>query len=84
MYVSSVIEVYALEFGRQIRIFGRDILSSDKQWVEVISTPMIIPNTDVDLCCLATQTDIGLLLAEHRASTKGSEPAHLGNNLKKV
>lgn len=51
--LGSVIEVYGLEFGRQIWIFARNILSSDKQWVEVISTPMIIPNTDSDSCCLA-------------------------------
>ena len=75
MNVSSVIEVYALEFGRQIWIFGRDILSSDKQWAEVISTPMIIPNTDVDSCCLATKTDTG------RLCLQSTEQAPKGLNL---
>lgn len=78
-----MIEVYVLEFGRQIWIFGRGVLSSDKQWVEVISNPMIIAHTDVDSCCLATQPDVGLLLAEHIESTKKSELARLKNNLKK-
>lgn len=57
-----------------------------KQWVDVISNPMIIANTDVDLCCLATEPDVGRWLAEHREreSTKESKLAPLGNNLKKV
>lgn len=76
----SVIDVYLEDVSGSLE--GVFCLS-DKQWVEVTSTPMTIPNTDVDSCCLATQRDIRLLV-EHRASTRGSEPAHLGNNLKKV
>lgn len=50
--------------------------------VEVIPNPTIMP--DVDSGCLATQADIGLLQAQHRASTKGSEAAQLRSNLKEV